>query len=883
MRTRQAGKGWDAVEKYQGLSSKQAGKLLAEYGENRLKAQKKAGALGIFAGQFRDALIMILLAATVLSVLMGDIAEALTIIAIVFLNALLGFLQEYRTEKTLEKLGELSAPSAAVVRDGAVQRIDARYVVPGDILHLEAGGRVPADAEVLESTGLQCDESMLSGESAGVEKQPGSGAAGKVYMGTLVTRGKGVCRVTKTGQDTEMGSIAGMLGSIETQQTPLQKRLAQLSKMIGIGCLLICAVVAATGILRGEPVMDMLLTGISLSVAAVPEGLPAIVTIALALSVGRMVKRSALVRRLYAVETLGCANVICSDKTGTLTENKMTVTRVRTLEGSYEVSGSGYRCEGEITCGGRKADMAKDPALLRLMEIAAVCNNASFSSGRGMRREKEAVFGEPTEAALLVLAAKAGISREKSGYTLEKEIPFDSTRKMMSVLVRASNGERLLMMKGAPDLLLQRCTAVLAKGGIQPLTPQLRSRILEENNRFAADALRVLGFCLRKAAAGDLYEGDMVFAGLVGLIDPPRREAFDAVLKCRRAGIKPVMITGDHAVTARAIAKELSIFREGDRVVTGRELDDMDNGQLEAMLPKISVFARVTPAHKLRIVRAFKAQGSVVAMTGDGVNDAPAVKEADIGVSMGITGTDVTKEAAAVILLDDNFATLVYAVEEGRAIYQNIRKFIRYLLSCNIGEVFTMFFAMLAGMPVPLIPIQILLINLITDGLPAVALGLEPAEKDVMSRPPRGAGESVFSRGLAGAIIIRGLLIGLTTVAVFVSLLQGGGELQTARTGALLTLVCTQLIHVFECKSETKSLFSINLFDNPALLGAAAVSAVVMYFALYNPFLAKIFFTCPLTLRQLGTVFSYCLAVPVISGMIAAVKNAGRRRPAGRK
>ncbi|MCI8442049.1 MAG: cation-translocating P-type ATPase [Provencibacterium sp.] len=872
------------MEKYQGLSSKQAGKLLEEYGENRLKAQKKTGALGIFAGQFRDALIMILLAATVLSVLMGDIAEALTIIAIVFLNALLGFLQEYRTEKTLEKLGELSAPSAAVVRDGAVQRVDARQVVPGDILLLQAGARVAADAEVLESTGLMCDESMLSGESAGVEKQPGSGAAGKVYMGTLVTRGKGVCRVTKTGQQTEMGGIAGMLGSIETQQTPLQKRLAQLSKWIGIGCLFICGAVALTGILRGEPVMDMLLTGISLSVAAVPEGLPAIVTIALALSVGRMVKRNALVRRLHAVETLGCANVICSDKTGTLTENKMTVTRVRTPQASYEVSGSGYRCEGELTRGGRRADTGQDPALLRLLEIAAVCNNASLSPGRGGRQKKgqPEILGEPTEAALLVLAAKGGISREKSGYAVEREIPFDSTRKMMSVLARAPGGERLLMMKGAPDLLLQRCTFVLEKGGIQPLTPQLRRRILEENNRFAADALRVLGFCFRKAAAGDLYEGDMVFVGLAGLIDPPRKEAYDAVLKCRRAGIKPVMITGDHAVTARAIAKQLSIFREGDRVVTGQELDDLNDRQLKELLPKISVFARVTPAHKLRIVRAFKAQGNVVAMTGDGVNDAPAVKEADIGVSMGVTGTDVTKEAASVILLDDNFATLVYAVEEGRAIYQNIRKFIRYLLSCNIGEVFTMFFAMLAGMPVPLIPIQILLVNLVTDGLPAIALGLEPAERDVMDQPPRGAGESVFSRGLAGTIITRGLLIGLTTVSVFVSLLQGSGSLQTARTGALLTLVSTQLIHVFECKSETRGLFSINPFDNPALLGAAVLSAAAMYFALYNPFLAKIFFTAPLTGSQLFIVFSCCLAVPAASGLIAAVKNAGRRRMRGR-
>ena len=865
------------MEKYQGLSAKQAEKLLAQVGENRLRQQKKGNALQLFAGQFRDALIVILLAATGLSVLMGDYVEALTIIAIVFLNALLGFLQEYRTEKTLEKLGELSAPTAEVVRDGQRQRIDARLIVPGDILYLSAGARVPADGQVLESTALMCDESMLSGESAGVEKQPGEGGAGKVYMGTLVTAGRGACRVTGTGGNTEMGGIAGMLGAIETGQTPLQKRLAQLSRFIGIGCLAVCAVVAVTGILRGEPVMEMLLTGISLSVAAVPEGLPAIVTIALALSVGRMVKRGALVRRLHAVETLGCATVICSDKTGTLTENRMRVTKLYTCGGSYAVSDAGGRGEEEITRAGRRVSPESDPALLRLLEIAAACNNASLkrAKGRFSGGGFEAV-GEPTEAALLLLAARAGISREKGGYVVEKETPFDSTRKRMAVLARGDSGERLLMMKGAPDALLKRCGYVLQPGGVQPLTPTLRSRILEENNRLAGEALRVLGFCYRKAAPGDLYEGDLVFAGLAGMIDPPRREAYEAVKKCRRAGIRPVMITGDHAVTARAIAKKLSIYREGDRVVTGPELDTMDAAALERLLPQVSVFARVTPAHKLRIVRAFKAQGNVVAMTGDGVNDAPAVKEADIGVSMGVTGTDVTKEAAAVILMDDNFATLVYAVEEGRVIYQNIRKFIRYLLSCNIGEVFTMFFAMLAGMPSPLIPIQILLVNLATDGLPAIALGLEPAPEDVMDTPPRAAGESVFSHGLAGTILMRGLLIGLTTVAVFVSLLGPGKNLQAARTGALLTLVCTQLIHVFECKSETKGLFSINPFDNPALLGAVAVSAAAMYFAIYHPVLAGIFSTVPLTGGQLLTVFSYCLFVPVLSGLLLAARK--RRR-----
>lgn len=868
------------MQEYQGLSDSQAAKLREEYGENRLKPRKKAGAMKIFAGQFRDAMILILLASTAISVLMGELTEALTIIAIVFLNAVLGFLQEYRTEKTLEKLSELSAPAAAVIRDGVTKNVDARELVPGDIIVLKAGGRVPADGQVLQSTGLMCDESMLSGESENVEKsEQGQGAQMRVYMGTLATRGRGVCRVTQTGEHTEMGKIAGMLGSIETQPTPLQKKLAQLSKTIGVGCLAICAVVAVTGILRGEPVFDMLLTGISLAVAAVPEGLPAIVTIALALSVGRMVKRNALVRRLHAVETLGCANVICSDKTGTLTENRMTVKRVKTYENLVEVTGTGYEMKGDFSASGRKFYPTGDPCMKMLLDIAVTCNNASLAAKKpGLLRGKNEpqTYGEPTETALLVLAAKAGVSREKAGYQIEKEIPFDSTRKMMSVLVRSKSGAYQLFCKGAPDVILSRCTQCLTCGGVQPLTAYRKAAVLEENSRMAGDALRVLGFCYRPAAPGDSRESDFIFVGLAGLMDPPRREAFEAVRKCRQASIRPVMITGDHAVTAKAIAKELAIYHEGDRVVTGGELDGMSEEQLAAQLPKISVFARVTPAHKLRIVRAFKAKGNIVAMTGDGVNDAPAVKEADIGVSMGQTGTDVTKEAASVILLDDNFATLVCAVEEGRVIYRNIRKFIRYLLSCNIGEVFTMFFSMLAGMPIPLIPIQILLINLVTDGLPAVALGLEPPEKDVMSKPPRRAEDSVFSDGLAGTILIRGLLIGLTTVGVFTALLKDGG-LSAARTGALLTLVTTQLIHVFECKSETRGLFAINPFDNVMLLMAVAVSAVTMYFTLYNPFMAAMFSTVPLTSAQLSTVFCYSAIVPAASSVILGLRNLLRR------
>lgn len=871
-------------ETYGGLSERQARQLLEKYGENRMEEKKQSGAMKIFAGQFRDALIMILLAATGVSVLMGEITEAITILAIVFLNALLGFLQEYRTEKTLQKLGEMASPTASVVRGGALRRIDARQIVPGDIVHLAAGDRVPADGTLLRAENLSCDESMLSGESVGAEKvQDSSGTAGMVYMGTLVLRGRGVCRVTATGKATEMGHIAGMLSEIVEQKTPLQKKLEQLSRYIGIGCLGICAVVTAVGIIRGEPAFDMLLTGISLSVAAVPEGLPAIVTIALALSVGRMVRRNALVRHLHAVETLGCATVICSDKTGTLTENRMRVRKICTVDMEAEVTDGD---DGRILCMGREITPGTDPVLRMLLHICVTCSNAEASPGRTFagwnRAEKRKgtayprpipPAGDPTEAALLVLAGKGGVTRENAGYRVEKENPFDSARKMMSVLASTQKGEQMLLVKGAPDVLLGHCTSVLTRAGARELTPALRRKILAQNERMGQDALRVLGFGFRSAPGGDAAEEKLTFVGLCGMIDPPRREAADAVRRCRTAQIRPVMITGDHAVTARAIAQSLDIWREGDRIMTGQQLDALDDGELRRALPHISVFARVTPAHKLRIVRAWKAEGAIVAMTGDGVNDAPAVKEADIGVSMGGTGTDVTREAASVILLDDNFATLVYAVEEGRIIYRNIRKFIRYLLSCNIGEVFTMFFAIAAGMPVPLVPIQILLVNLVTDGLPAVALGMEPADEDVMSCAPRSASDSVFSGGLAFTIVLRGILIGLTTIAVFVSLLLSSGETAVARTGAMLTLVSTQLIHVFECKSETKSLFSINPFNNLWLCAAVILSGGMVAAVMYQPVLAGIFGTVPLSLEQLTTVLCCCMIVPVLSGIVLGIRR----------
>ena len=881
----------NTVEQMQGLSSNEAARLLREHGPNLLHASKKTSAVKIFASQFKDMMVLILLGSTVISLLVGEITEALTIIAIVFLNALLGFFQEYRTEKTLDALKEMASPTAHVLRDGEPVQIPADQVVPGDVLLLEAGDRVAADGQVLESFAMSADESLLSGESVASEKQPAKELLKKedtrpnrqdmVYMGTTIVKGHGSARVVSTGMSSQMGGIAGMLGEIEEEPTPLQKKLDGLGKYIAIGCLAICAIVTVTGILRGEPVFDMFITGLSLSVAAIPEGLPAVVTIALGLAVSRMLKRNALIRRLHAVETLGCADVICSDKTGTLTENKMTVQEIATIEQHLTVTGRGYERGGAFQLEGKHVNLSTLPCVQMVLQTAVVCNNARLvTSGESRGRFGGAGIweadGEPTEVALLIMAAKGNITQTQMDrdYTRISEIPFDSTRKCMSVVAADGTGRKRLFTKGAPDVLLEKCRWCMTAKGPVLLTPAMAKEISKVNGEMAGKALRVLGFAYKELeSTANPQEDGLIWLGMAGMMDPPRKEAYQAVSKCRRAGIRPVMITGDHKMTAAAIAKELNILREGELVMTGEEIDRADGEQLERLLPKVSVFARVSPAHKLKIVRLLKKQGHIVAMTGDGVNDAPAVKEADIGVSMGIGGTDVTKEASAVVLLDDNFATLVAAVEEGRVIYRNIRKFIRYLLSCNIGEVVTMFVGMLMGLPVVLLPIQILLVNLVTDSLPAIALGLEPADDDVMSRPPRDKEDSIFSDGLLSKIIFRGLLLGLTTLAVFVTFINLYRDLATARTGALVTLVLTQLIHVFECKSEEKSIFGVHYFNNWKLIGAVVISTAVLLACLYYPILRFVMRTVALSGMQLLIVFGYCMAVPVLSAIFHKAKR----------
>ena len=869
-----------------GLSSKEAQRRLLENGENRLDTGKKHSALKIFAGQFRDLMVIILLIATAISAVLGELHEAVAIVVIVLINALLGFFQELRCEQTLEALAKLSAPLARVRRDGQELEIPAARVVQGDLLLLSAGDCVAADAVVLSQSALACDEALLTGESEACVKRAVTGREADaraahdamVFMGTHVVAGRAEARVSATGMATEMGAIAGMLSDIEEEQTPLQKRLDQIGRTIGAGCLIICLLVAAAGVWRGEEPLNMLITGISLAVAAVPEGLPAIVTISLALAVRRILRRNALIKRLHAVETLGCATVICSDKTGTLTQNRMTVQKLITLSGEH--------APGQL-----RQQTLGHPELKMLLEAAAYCNDAKTQpKKRGFWGREEAdgsnhpanlaFSGDPTETALLKTALEAGV--RPADFYRRGELAFDSTRKRMTVWGGCADGVNRIYMKGAPELVLSRCTRAATPQGSAPLTQELRRKITAEITRLSADALRVMGFAFREQGpGGEAPENNLVFAGLIGLFDPPRPEAAAAVAACRTAQIRVVMITGDHAVTARAVARQLGILKgEGD-VVTGDLLDAMDDAKLQERCKTATVFARVSPAHKLRIVRAMKANGEIVAMTGDGVNDAPAVKESSIGVAMGEGGTDVTREAADVILLDDNFATLVAAVEEGRTIYQNIRRFLRYLLSCNAGEVFTMFVGMLMGMPVILTPIQLLLVNLVTDGLPAIALGLEPSDPQVMRQPPRRADDSIFSGGLMGKILFRGVLIGLTTLGVFSLTVGGGGDLKTARTAALCTLTMTQLFHVFECRSETKGLLQINPFTNPLLLAAALASMGCVLAAVYHPAVSAIFLTTALTAGQMKTVLLCSLAVPVISSVMLLFSKKRLRRPEG--
>ncbi|MBR6873125.1 MAG: cation-translocating P-type ATPase [Ruminococcus sp.] len=856
-----------------GLTQARAQRLLELNGPNRLAGKKRPGAARIFAGQFHDLMVVILLIATGISVAIGEYSDAIPILLIVVVNATLGFIQEYRAEKTLEKLAELTAPTAKVYRDGSLTALPAEQLVIGDVIELEAGDRVPADCLILACKALTCDESLLTGESVPADKEPyasqpvinETGLPYMLYMGTVVTGGTARAEVSAAGQNTQMGAVSELIGQAGDEPTPLQKKLGELGKVLALICVGVCIAVFTAGVLRGEPVMDMLMTGISIAVAAIPEGLPAAVTIALALAVRRMLARKALVQKLHAVETLGCAGVICTDKTGTLTQNRMTVTRICLCGSENRVltpAGEGF-ADSE---GGRVMPW-DDPALRELLCCGAVCNNARLETvplsqkrDRGGETSGLRAAGDPTEAAILTAAVNGGIDAESFRKFRIDEQPFDSEKRFMTVTLR-QEGELRIYKKGAPDVLLSQAQYVMSGDGTAELMSGQRDGISELCDSLAAEGMRVLAFSV-------IAGGKEILLGLMAMTDPPRPEARRSVARCQSAGIRTVMITGDHKLTACAVAREVGILREGGRAYTGAELDKMSDGQLDAVLDDAAVFARVSPAHKLRIVRAYKARGKVVAMTGDGVNDAPAVKEASIGVSMGLSGTDVTKQAADCILMDDNFSTLVSAVEEGRTIYGNIRKFVRYLISCNIGEVLTMLGGIIMGLPLVMLPAQILLVNLVTDGLPAIALGVEPADDQTMRRPPRRENESFFSGGLLWRILIRGVLIGIMTLASFTVLLKLGSGLSAARTGALVTLVLSQLIHTFECKSEDRGIFGIRLTDNPFMLISVGVSLACLLGCMLIPALAGVFSLVPLTAGQWLISAAMAAVLPVAAGVL---------------
>ncbi|ALS27460.1 ATPase [Paenibacillus sp. 32O-W] len=888
-----------------GLSPKEAEERLKSRGPNELTEGARISPLALLLNQFKDFMVLVLVGATLLSGLLGEYLDAITIIAIIVLNAILGFIQEYRAERSLYALKELSAPTARALRGGEVVTLPARELVPGDVVLLESGDRIPADVRLIEANSCYAEESALTGESVPVAKHAQTLADADLplgdqrnigFMGTMVTRGTARGIVIRTGMDTEMGKIADLIQQTEEMETPLQHRLEQLGKVLIAVALGLTVLVVAAGILHGQPVYGMFLAGVSLAVAAIPEGLPAIVTIALALGVQRMIRRKAIVRKLPSVETLGCASVICSDKTGTLTQNKMTVTRMWIGGRQIEVTGEGYEPEGEALEDGDVIDVKHDLTVRRLLQIAALCNNASVSRQEtdGKKRKdggpvaEWVLKGDPTEGALTVLAMKLGVPPKslESLYAREKEFPFDSERKRMSVVVKHQGG-RLVCAKGAPDVLMEQCAYILWDDKVVPFTATLKQKTAEAAEAMAQDALRVLGFAYRDLRPHDECgteseaESQLVFVGLTGMIDPPRREVRDAIAKCRLAGIRTVMITGDHQSTAEAIAGQLGIIPRNGLAVSGKQLSVMDDEQLDRLVDNIYVYARVSPEHKLRIVKALQRRGHVVAMTGDGVNDAPAIKAADIGIAMGITGTDVSKEASSLVLSDDNFATIVSAIEEGRGIYENIRKFIRYLLASNVGEILTMFLAMMAGLPLPLVPIQILWVNLVTDGLPAMALGVDQPEKDLMRQKPRPAKENIFARRLGWKIISRGVLIGVCTLAAFWITLSGAPDSKTqlvhAQTVAFATLVMAQLIHVFDCRSS-RSIFHRNPLQNKYLVFAVLSSLILMLGVLYIDALQPIFKTVPLGFRD------WCLVL-VAAGIPTFVMGIGSvlGSPGGKK
>ena len=879
-----------------GLSAEEADRRLSQVGPNELTERPRPGLFRMLLDQFDNFLIIILIGAAIISLVLGQLEEAGAIMAIVILNAVLGVVQERRAEEALAALKKMAAPDARVLRDGHRVTIPARELVPGDVVFLEAGNYVPADLRLVDSPNLRVDEASLTGESVAVSKRADvilpedAGLGDRVncaFMGTTVTYGRGKAIVTDTGMETQIGIIADLIQSYEEEPTPLQRRLDQLGRWLGWGALAICGLVFLVALVRdtdmgvlfqsgvsaylgqfSDIVVEVFLTAVSLAIAAVPEGLPAVVTICLALGMREMVQRNALIRRLPAVETLGSATAICSDKTGTLTQNEMTAVRLYVANLRLDVSGEGYQPAGKFDNYGDPIDPRDYSDMMALLTGALLCSDAQLENDGDTHR----LVGDPTEGALVVAAAKAGLWRQDAEAKMPRvaEIPFDSDRKRMTTIHEMNESSGLAgdpsdgyvaYVKGAPDVILDRCHSILEEGRDLQLTPARRQHVDNVNRDLGQEALRVLAVAYRRLpdVPEDLdpetWEQDLTLIGLVAMIDPARPEVGPAVRKAKLAGIRTIMVTGDFPDTARAIAKEIGLLRPGGDVVAGAELAEMSDEELAGRIEGVDVFARVSPQHKVRIVEALRSRNHVVAMTGDGVNDAPALKRADIGVAMGITGTDVSKEVADMVLTDDNYASIVSAIEQGRIIYSNIRKFVYYLLSCNMAEIMIIFLAALAGYGSPLTPIQLLWLNLLTDGLPALALGLEKGDPDIMDQPPRPPREPVINRSMLRGIAVQTVAItAVVLVAFAVGLSWGNGNVALARTMAFVTLSASELVRAYTARSERYPLLKLGIFGNKSMQYAVGSSILLLLVVVYLPFLQGVFDTVSLGLREWGVV-----------------------------
>jgi Ca2+-transporting ATPase len=875
-----------------GLSKSEASQRLRQHGPNTLAESKGRSALSIMLAQFKSLIVVLLIAATVVAFALGDRIEAIAILVVIVLNAAIGFLTEWKAEKTLSALQKQSVAVAHVIREGTQIEIPAAGLVPGDLIVLAAGARVPADGRIIELARLQIEEAALTGESQAASKDAGalyekdaalSDRRNMAFMGTTITNGRGRMLVTATGTLTEMGKIGTLINEVTTRDTPLEQKLSRLGRLLILIVLGLCAVIILAGWLRGNEFLHMLEVGISLAIAAVPEGLPAVATMTLAIGMQRMARRGALVRRLPAVETLGSTTIICTDKTGTLTRNEMTVSVVVVDQRRIEVSGSGYASTGVFQHEGELLDPHDDANLALALRIGALCNDAKVER----TGDKHAVLGDPTEAALIVVSEKAGMGPSvlQADFTRISELPFDSNNKRMVTVHRTPQGRLLAFVKGSPRTVLDASGSRLGVGGVKPLTPEDRLNWVETNQRLASAALRVLGLAYRELPEGykeDDLDRDLIFVGLAGMVDPLREEAKAAIATCREAGIRTVMITGDQQATAAEIARQLGIDRDAQgkplSTMHGRDLASLDAAGWQAAVDDTAVFARVSPKHKLQIVEALQAQGQIVAMTGDGVNDAPALKQADIGVAMGIKGSEVAKETADMVITDDNFATIVGAIEQGRIIYSNILRFIHYLFSCNFAEILTVFVPIMIGWPLPLAPLQILWLNMVTDIFPALALALEPQGIDMMKRPPRDPKESLLTPRFIGLIAWQGVLIaGVTLLAFSIGLRWHGDEgagLRQAITMAFMTLALSQVFHAFNARSQNRSAFTARLFTNGWLWSAVTFCLLLQLAAVYLPFLQAVLHTVAPSINDWGVIMA-CSLLPV--AVVEVVKRV--RRP----